>query len=768
MLCGHSPAADLRALTVSDSIQMTVLTDPNVALSELNPADVKVSDDGHWAFIVVKRGNLATGNNDFELLLYDVGQVSRELDKPQLPSARILARFSSSSNRDAITKARWLSDNKTIVFIGEHPGETPQIYHVGTSGGKPRQLTFSPTPIIDYDLNALSNSYVYTAEIPVNWSDRKAHGYEVGVEPIFDTVARGEFSVNSCVQYFIGNKSSKSVTRVNVESGLRRQDVLGMWLSHRGEWAVVLRHVSSAPPSWWQDYVPVAKNEYLKGSNSPDNNWFSIGKPLLFAQFMLVDMKTGSARMLLDAPTGLVFGGPTIRVHWVADDSAIILANTFLPLNSNSATELDERRASPSIVEVERGTGAITRITDVLPQVNGGLPADRQFWNSTYNDHDGLVVTWKSKTGGNIGSIYTGGTYGTIYRRAKGAWQESQQSSNVLTSGIKFSVTQSLNEPPELLATDITTGQAKIISDLNPQLRALNLGHMEQLDWLDESNHKWTGGLLKPTDYKAGKRSPLVLLTHGFDSSQFYLDGPFGSAAGYAARVLANRGIMVLQVNDLVGQLGNREELERQVQGYRAAIQQLDRMKLIDPARVGIHGWSRTGYYVQHALVFSGIPFAAASVSAPSELGAMTHAMFFGMPYPGMVENERMLGVPLWGDENAKLWAERDPTFHLDRVHTPLRIEVYQEGLVWWDTYANLRRHQKPVEYWFFPDAAHILFKPWERLTSQEAAVDWYDFWLNGREDPAIAKTEQYVRWRALRKLHEADSTEHVDVAPRP
>jgi dipeptidyl aminopeptidase/acylaminoacyl peptidase len=747
MLGGRAPAADLRALAVSDSIQMTVVTDPNKALSEFYPAEVKVSDDAHWAFIVVKRGNLATGNNDFELLLYDVGQVSRELDKPQLPSARTLVRFSSSSNRDAIARARWLPDSKTIAFIGEHPGEVPQLYTVHATGGAPKQLTFSVTPVTDFDLNDASDRFIYSTETPVDWKARNAHGYQVGLEPVFDAVARGTFSINSRIEYYVGSKSSKAVRRVDCDTGLRRQDALGMWISPKGTWAVVPRHPLNPPASWWKGYTLIANNEHLRGTNSPETKWFSVSRAAVFVQYMLVDMKSGAARALLDAPTGLYFGGQIIRAHWLADESRVILANTFLPLTpSVEPDELEARRKSPAIAELNLATSVLTRIASVVPNGNGATAETRLFYDSRYSDRDGLVVTWKPSTGT---------LQKTVYQYLDRRWQERNPELRP-PSGISFSIVQGLNDPPELMATD-AAGRSKVLSDLNPQLRTVNLGHMELFQWSDNAHRIWVGGLLKPTNYTPGRRYPLVMLTHGFSASEFSMDGPYGSAAGYAARVMANRGLMVLEVKDSVGVLGVREELDTQVEGYRAAIQELDREQLIDPARVGIHGWSRSGFYVQQALVFSGIPFAAASVSDPSELGAATYANFFGMPYPGMVDNERMLGASPWGDESAKLWAERDPTFHLDRVHTPLHIEVYQEGLLWWDMYANLRRHQKPVEYWYFPDATHTMLKPWERLTSQETAVDWYDFWLNAHEDPDPKKAAQYVRWRELRKLDVTD-----------
>jgi hypothetical protein len=37
--------------------------------------------------------------------------------------------------------------------------------------------------------------------------------------------------------------------------------------------------------------------------------------------------------------------------------------------------------------------------------------------------------------------------------------------------------------------------------------------------------------------------------------------------------------------------------------------------------------------------------------------------------------------------------------------------------------------------------------------------VDWYDFWLNGHDDPDPAKAEQYARWRELRKSQQQNST---------
>jgi hypothetical protein len=62
-----------------------------------------------------------------------------------------------------------------------------------------------------------------------------------------------------------------------------------------------------------------------------------------------------------------------------------------------------------------------------------------------------------------------------------------------------------------------------------------------------------------------------------------------------------------------------------------------------------------------------------------------------------------------------------------------------------------MKRLGKPVDMVVFLDGVHLLEKPWNRLISQGGNVDWFDFWLNGHEDPA--KADQYKRWRDLRAL---------------
>jgi len=66
------------------------------------------------------------------------------------------------------------------------------------------------------------------------------------------------------------------------------------------------------------------------------------------------------------------------------------------------------------------------------------------------------------------------------------------------------------------------------------------------------------------------------------------------------------------------------------------------------------------------------------------------------------------------------------------------------------EIYASLRLQKKAVDMMYIPDGQHILQKPLDRLASQQSSVDWFRFWLQGYEDPAAEKAEQYRRWEKL------------------
>jgi dipeptidyl aminopeptidase/acylaminoacyl peptidase len=251
----------------------------------------------------------------------------------------------------------------------------------------------------------------------------------------------------------------------------------------------------------------------------------------------------------------------------------------------------------------------------------------------------------------------------------------------------------------------------------------------------------------------------LVIQTHGFEPDLFLLDGSFTTAM--AAQELANRGIAVLQIGE--------SSLYEQSQGtldfgpvnvsqLESAVDYLSDRGIVDRSRVGLVGFSMTGFQVRYALAHSQYHFAAATSAEGNDFGYWQYVVDGN--FPGWVaQNERTYGGPPWS--NWEPWIEDSMTFNYQRMHTPLRIESDSNRAVAydWENFIALRRLHKPVELIFVPGGAHPVVRPWDRMTSQQGDVDWMTFWLKGEEDPDPSKADQYIRWRELKKLQDAQAT---------
>jgi hypothetical protein len=326
---------------------------------------------------------------------------------------------------------------------------------------------------------------------------------------------------------------------------------------------------------------------------------------------------------------------------------------------------------------------------------------------------------------------------------------------------------QDMNTPPKLYANDRDHSRQVLLLDLNPQFDEFEFGHVERITWRAKDGHEVEGGLYLPPDYHPGIRYPLVIQTHGFSKDEFWINGPWNSA--FAAQPLAARDIVVLQVGHATergadGKVqGTPEEAPRQMSAYEGAIDYLDDRGIIDRNRVGIIGFSRTQYYVEYALTHSPYRFAAATVADGFDGGYLQYLVNPYAKRDWMTVNG---GDPF--DATFDLWKERSPSFTVDRLHTPIRLEGYggiAAVLGNWEWYAKLILLDRPVDMIYLPGGTHLLVKPWERLTSQQGNVDWFCFWLKGERNPDPRLRDQYDRWDEMREL-QAKSTPRND--PRP
>src|SRR3546814_11710473 len=64
--------------------------------------------------------------------------------------------------------------------------------------------------------------------------------------------------------------------------------------------------------------------------------------------------------------------------------------------------------------------------------------------------------------------------------------------------------------------------------------------------------------------------------------------------------------------------------------------------------------------------------------------------------------------------------------------------------------HVSLREANVPSELVYYPDETHLFHQPLHRLSAMQENIDWFDFWLLGKEDDDPPKTGQYERWRNM------------------
>jgi dipeptidyl aminopeptidase/acylaminoacyl peptidase len=398
---------------------------------------------------------------------------------------------------------------------------------------------------------------------------------------------------------------------------------------------------------------------------------------------------------------------------------------------------------------IDAETGAVQRVLEKTPQEL--LAFDDQSRHIVLKTASGDLVTLRRTNAGS------------------GEWKEEQRT-KLPNSGLSnlalvpgetprfVGIHQTPTAPPDLWLFDVTNGKQAALTEINPELREQTLGRVEKIEWTGSNSSKSWGYLIYPAGYEAGTRYPGVILCKSWDDS-FIHGGNDGLRSNFAPQALANGGFVVLMLADAVGPYpkgtwkdlpGGISEAFRGMDGFETARRELDRRGLIDPARVGIMGFSRSSWIVDFTLTHSAETWAAA-VSADS--GIYNYGTYLGDKNlrSGMAA---MYGGPPSGD-TFKTWLDYAPAFSARRVRTPLLMQYHNRVSMAAELYSALVTQGKPVELVLFPDGKHVLELPQQRAGSMQGSVDWFRFWLQGYEEPHPQYSEQYARWRKLRAQHE-------------
>jgi dipeptidyl aminopeptidase/acylaminoacyl peptidase len=672
------------------------------------------SPNGKQFLLRLKKGDVERNVVQYSLLLFETDEVFHS------PVGKELVTMSSSSNREGIQQVRW-QGNHAVVFLGEAAGETPQVFRVDLFTRRRVQLTHHATPVVSYDISKDGKVIVYEAapsphrvleSVPV-----QKKGVVITSQTVDDLLNDGQASDDPRTdrELFVQG-SDKTVVKINSPDFLT--EYLPLVLSPDSHYAVLAVYLSNIP-SKWSEYEDKVLHRYIVDRRKP-------GTLSNIQQYMLVDTRKGTIKSLLDAPKAWLDEG----VAWSGDSDSVILSGAYLPLKSGEASDAKVRRMQPFVVEVDISSGEIHTITDERLRILHWQPETHR-------------LTLETGYG-----IANGPSQ--IFEKVNKQWHSSlpRSAEEVREAPLEITLEEDANTAPRIIVKDRSTGERNPLLDLNPQFAGFQFARVETVRWKATDGHEVEGGLYFPPEYLAGQRYPLVIQTHGFEPDRFWINGPWDSA--FAAQPLAAEGIFVLQVGNATEPGQDREKVNTPGEGpwrmavFEGAVDELDRRGLIDRDRVGLIGFSRTAFHVAFTLTHSKYPFRAATMADGFEAGFLNYLLARTADYVG-VNGGEPVGAGL------RSWLDNSPGFGLENVSTPVRLEYYgpQAFLGGWQWFALLSSIGKPVDFVWIPQGTHLLVKPWERLISQQGNVDWFRFWLCGKET-CDSKSEACARWQEL------------------
>jgi len=332
-----------------------------------------------------------------------------------------------------------------------------------------------------------------------------------------------------------------------------------------------------------------------------------------------------------------------------------------------------------------------------------------------------------------------------VYRVPLGGAEPQKMLTNVSAAGLQITpdgkslvfASSSLTMPAEIYRSDIDAGSVTALTDTNEDFIAqFGLNKAEEVEWTGALGKKIHGFVVKPPNFDATRKYPLVVLIHGGPQSAWNDSWSYR----WNPEIFANKGYIVFApnprgstgygqqfVNDISGDWGGKAYTD--IMNGTADL--LRRSPFIDRNRIGAAGASYGGYMINWIEGHNNDPRFHFKVLVSHD-GVYNIESMYGATEELWFTDWEFKGTP-W--TNPLMYARWSPSKFVKNFKTPILIVhseldyrvPFGEGL---QLFTAVQRMGIDSKLLVFPDEGHWVLKPQNSQLWHHTVLDWLDKYL--------------------------------------
>jgi dipeptidyl aminopeptidase/acylaminoacyl peptidase len=302
------------------------------------------------------------------------------------------------------------------------------------------------------------------------------------------------------------------------------------------------------------------------------------------------------------------------------------------------------------------------------------------------------------------------------------------------------------NRFAEIFTSSTTDFTPHYLTDTNAQYANFQLAHREVVEWKSSDGATIEGILIKPADYDASRKYPLLVVIHGGPTG---VDTPeLAADRYYPVERFAAKGALILKPN-YRGSAGYGAKFRALnvrnlgIGDYEDVISGVDSLiskGIVDKDRVASMGWSEGGYISAFITCYSD-RFKAVSVGA----GISDWVTYYVNTDIHPFTRQYLKATP-W--EDPEIYRKTSPITYVNRAKTPTLIQQGDQDKRVpppdsYELYQALKDRGVPVKLIFYKGFGHPINKPKQQRAVMEHNYDWFSKYIWGEEASSLATGEK-------------------------